>query len=207
MDYTLAQDMIMVVGREGCEALIRVPQNDEADILRALDIGSSGVIVPQIQNIEDRKKTVMFSKFSPTGKRGFNPYVRSGDYNNCNPNYFEEQNNRLLVGIILEGINAIKDLDNIIDDPNTDLVYIGTYDLSAALGMPGDVKNKIVVKSLEDSVKKIRAKGKFAGCMIHNTDDLKRFIELGIRFITYKVDTAITYDSCKQIQNELEKLL
>ena len=207
MDYTLAQDMIMAAECAGCEAIVGVPRNDEAYILRALDIGASGIIVPQIQDIEDRKRTVSFSKFSPTGIRGFNPYVRAGAYNNRGPSYFNEQNNRVLVGISLEGTNAIRDLDNIIDDPDVDLVYIGTYDLSAALGIPGDVKNKIVVESLENAVKKIRAKGKSAGCMIHNVDDLKRFKKLGIQFITFKVDTAIIYDSCKQIRNEFEKLL
>ena len=96
MDYKIAQEMIMAAESEGCEAIIRVPRNDESDILRALDIGASGIIVPHIENIADRKNAVSHSKFSPVGNRGFNPYVRAGQYHGVTGAYFDEQNKRIL---------------------------------------------------------------------------------------------------------------
>jgi 4-hydroxy-2-oxoheptanedioate aldolase len=205
MDYKTAQEMIMAAESEGCEAIIRVPRNDESDTLRALDIGASGIIVPHIENVGDRRNAVSYSKFSPVGNRGFNPYIRAGQYHGVSHTYFEEQNKRILLCIILEGINALKNLEHIISDPEIDAVYIGTYDLSVALGVPGDVSNKKVIKALEASVIRIRDKGKSAGCMVHNVDDLKRFKEIGIQFITYKVDTAIIYESFSEMKRELEK--
>ncbi|OQX21092.1 MAG: hypothetical protein BWK75_03940 [Candidatus Altiarchaeales archaeon A3] len=205
MDYKVAQEMIMAAESEDCEAIIRVPRNDESDILRALDVGATGIIVPHIKNVDDRKKFISYSKFSPIGNRGFNPYIRAGSYHSVDQDYFYEQNNKILLVIIIEGVNGLKELDDIISNPEIDVVYIGTYDLSVALGVPGDVKNKKVIDALKDAVVKIRSKGKSAGCMIHNVDDLKMFKEMGIQFITYKVDTAIIYESFKKMKVALEK--
>lgn len=205
MDYKLAQEMVMAAECEGCDALIRVPRNDESDILRALDTGAAGIIVPHIEKIEDCKKVISFSKFPPLGKRGFNPYIRAGEYHSVQKSYFTKQNNKILVGIILEGNAALNDIENIISDPEIDIVYIGTYDLSVALGVPGDVTNLRVIEALEAAVVKIKKKGKIAGCMIHNAENLKRFKELGIQFIAYNVDSGVLYESFKKMKQELEK--
>ena len=61
-------------------------------------------------------------------------------------------------------------IEKIIDDPEIDLIYLGAYDLSVALGIPGDVKNPKVIKYLEDCAKKISAKGKTAGALFHSID-------------------------------------
>jgi 4-hydroxy-2-oxoheptanedioate aldolase len=205
MDFRVAQQMVISAQIKGCSALVRVSRNDESDILRALDIGADGLIVPHVESIQDREKIIKYSKFLPVGERGFNPYVRSGNYHAVNKDYFEIQNANNLVGIIVEGENGIFNLEQIISDEFVDIVYIGTYDLSVVLGVPGDVRNKKVTDALETAVKKIRNKGKVAGCMIHNVEDLYRFKEIGIQFITYKVDTGIVYDACSSIKKELNK--
>lgn len=205
MDYTLAQDMVMAAECEATEALVRVPRLDESDILRALDVGASGVIVPHIETIEDRNRVVSYSKFPPLGKRGFNPYVRCGGYSKATPEYFDYQNNRVILGLILEGVSALKNLESIIDSPEVDLVYIGAYDLSVALGFSGDVNHPEVLKELEKAVKKIIKAKKCAGCMVHSASDLKKFKDMGVQFMTYKVDSAIIYDAISQIRGEFDK--
>ena len=205
MDYKVAQEMVMAAECEGAEALIRVPRLDESDILRALDLGAAGVIVPHIESVEDRQKVVAYSKFSPIGKRGFNPYVRSGGYHKAKREYFSSQNEKTVLGLILEGVGALKNLEAIIDDPQIDLIYIGTYDLSVALGLAGDVGHPEVLKALEKAAAKIIKAKKSVGCMMHNLADLEKFKKLGIQFITYKVDSAIIYDAVSQVRGEFDK--
>ena len=204
MDFKVAQEMAFAAEAEGKEAIIRVPRLDESDILRALDLGASGIIVPHIESVEDRENVVKFSKYPPAGIRGFNPYVRCGGYKKPEKDYCEVRNKESIVGIMLEGKQALNDLDKIIDDPNIDVVYIGTYDLSVALGLNGEVDHPQVISRLEDAVIKIRKAGKAAGCMINDSAGLKRFKELGIQFICYKVDTAMVYDAVSGIVRELK---
>lgn len=204
MDYARAQLMVMAAAAEGCEALIRVAKNDEADILRALDTGASGVIVPHIDGVEDGRLAISYMKYPPVGIRGFSPYTRAGGYVS-RPGHTTNENKRIITGIIIEGANGFENLSKIIDDPELDLVYIGTYDLSAVLGVPGDVKNRKVLDILEKCVKEIRDKGKVAGCLFHDLDELRYFTDMGIRFLAYKVDSSVLYDGFSFIKNVKDK--
>ncbi|MFH1062505.1 MAG: aldolase/citrate lyase family protein [Candidatus Omnitrophota bacterium] len=203
MDFKTAQEMVLAAEADGCDAIIRVCRNDESDILRALDTGAAGIIVPHIENVEDREKVVRYSKFAPKGDRGFNPYIRAGGYNSVGADYFQLQNEKVLVCIIVEGKEAMANLDEIICDSDIDVVYIGTYDLSVAFGVPGDVKNKKVTNALVNCVEKIIKAGKSAGCMVHNADDLRWFKQIGIQFIAYKADTAIIFDAFSSMKKEI----
>lgn len=205
MDFKTAQEMAFAAEAEGSYALIRVPKLDESDILRSLDCGVSGVIIPHIESIKDRQDAVRFCKYPPDGVRGYNPYVRSGSYKKQSVDFCSKQNKDVIIGIILEGKAALDDLESIIDDQSIDIVYIGTYDLSVAMGLGGDVNHPDVIKKLEDAVKKIIKAGKTAGCMINDAAGLKRLKELGIKFICYKVDTAIIADPVSDIVRELKQ--
>jgi 4-hydroxy-2-oxoheptanedioate aldolase len=170
IDFTCASRMVMAAEAEGCEAIIRVSANNESEILKALDVGASGVIVPHIETINDREKAISFIKYPPQGVRGFSPYARAGGYTS-RKNHTTLENERTLSGIITEGLNSIKNIDKIIDAKELDVVYIGTYDLSVAIGIPGEVKNPKIIEVLKECAVKIRAKGKAVGdYFIHLTN-------------------------------------
>ena len=80
MDYTIAQQMVISAHSENCNAIIRTPRNDESNILKSLDIGSDGIIIPHVNSIEDVEKCISYSKYPPIGNRGYTPYTRSGVY-------------------------------------------------------------------------------------------------------------------------------
>ena len=205
-DFVTAEDMIRGAESEGCSPLVRVPSNSESDILRALDIGAHGIIVPHIESIADREKAISYIKYPPIGIRGFSPYTRAGSYSNLNPNYTTIENQETMTVLIVEGIEGMKNLEGIIDDPQIDAIYIGTYDLSQATGKSGQVNHPQVKESLEECVKKIRRKGKVAGCLIHNKDELRWFIEIGVQFITYLVDDAVLFNAFSEMKMELDKI-
>lgn len=205
IDFKDAQDMVMAAAAEGCAAVIRVAENSESQILRALDTGASGIIVPHVKTVADVDKIVSHSKFAPVGDRGYNPYIRAGDYHGGNPLFFGEQNDKTLVAVIIEGVEGLHNLEQILKNPYVDVVYIGTYDLSVALGVAGEVKHEKVIDTLRKVVRQVKESGKASGCMIHDSNDLEDFKRLGIQFITYKTDTAIIYDAFNGMQKELKR--
>ncbi len=202
INITVASEMVLAT-EEKCDVLIRVPKNDPAHIQYVLDIGSCGVVIPHIKNVEDRKKAVSYVKYPPIGDRGFSPYTKAGNYTN-KTTHTRIHNENTITAIMIEDKHALDNLDQIIDDENVDIVYIGTYDLSVALGIPGDVSNPKVLSELEKAVKTIHKKGKIAGCMAHNKADLDKFKQLGITFVLFKVDTSIISDAIKKIKTEDE---
>lgn len=193
MDFVVAQRMVLAAEAEGCEAIIRVPRNDEVDILRALDTGTSGVVVPHIESASDCARAISYMKYPPVGVRGFSPYARAGGYTSRSDHTVLE-NARIITGIIVEGKFGFENIASILDNHELDLVYIGTYDLSAALGVPGETRNKKVLEFLESSVTLVRQCGKAAGCLFHDLNELDYFREIGVQFLAYKVDSSVLYD-------------
>lgn len=188
--------MVMAAEADGAEAVIRVSSNDESGIGKALDTGASGVIVPHIERAIESKKALSFIKYPPQGVRGFSPYVRAGAYSS-RKGYTLAENKRTLSGIIVEGHEGIRGIDSIIDDPRLDLVYLGAYDISASLGMPGEVSNPKVMDILKGCVKKIRVKKKAVGALFHSEQELKLFKSIGVQFLCYRVDSDILFNAFK----------
>lgn len=193
-DFQNVARMIMAANADGCEAVVRVSTNDEAQILKVLDLGASGVIVPHIESVADRLRALSFMKYPPAGSRGFSPYTRGGGYS-VQPGQIEFSNKRILTGIIIESLQAVDNLDEIINDPDLDIVYLGAYDLSVSLGIPGDVRNEKVIKIIEDCTKKIIAQGKISAGLFNSEADLNFFKSIGLKFACYGVDTSVLYQS------------
>lgn len=194
IDFTMAQNMIFAAHSERKQAYIRVPTIDEAWILRSLDMGCDGMIFPQVSGVEQIKKIIKYSCFPPKGERGFNPYITAGGYSAVPADYFSAENKRIQLGIILEGKEAFERLDDILKFDEIDILYIGQYDLSVALGIPGQIENPELLNLMDNAVKKINAAGRKAGCMVHSVNDAKKTIEQGFNFVVYKVDSGILFN-------------
>lgn len=198
-DFVTAGRMVRAARGRGAAALIRVGADSELDILRALDSGADGVIVPHIETVEARRRAMSYIQYPPKGKRGFSPYTPAAEYGTAS-GYTEAANNRTIAGIIVEGEAGIAEIDDIADDPNLDLVYIGTYDISASLGIPGKTRDDRVLAVLEACAAKVAAKNKIVGCLYHDARERELFIKLGITFLCYSVDAAVIKDAfCGQV--------
>lgn len=206
MDYEMAGKMVMAAEVEGCTAIIRVPMNNESIILRALEVNPEGVIIPHVETAEERKRIIKAIKFSPLGNRSLNPYVRAGGYRS-QTGFTKEQNERTIAAILVESLKGIKNIKSILNDPQLDIVYMGSYDISAALGVPGETKHPKVINALTKMAKIILNKKKTAGCLFHTEDDLKFFQKIGVKFLCYKVDTGIVFGEVQRVRKLISKYL
>jgi 4-hydroxy-2-oxoheptanedioate aldolase len=198
VDYTTAQRMVTSAHSENCDAIIRTPKNDESNILKSLDIGSDGVIIPHVNSIEDVEKCISYSKYPPIGNRGYTPYTRSGGYS-VKDGYKEDTNKNSFVGVIIESKEGLDNIESIVSNKYVDMVYIGTYDISADLGC--SVIDKKVLDELERCSKIVRDAGKSVGCLFHSKEELNFFKGIGINLLVYSVDSSILYNEFSQIKN------
>jgi len=205
------QNMIRAAEAKNITAIVRVPRNEETEILKVLDIGAHGIEVPQINNGIQAKKLRMSAKYSNMGERGVCCYVRSADYsqiqedNETKKQYFNEANQETLIIAHIEGLEGIQNLDNIIKEDTIDIIFIGPYDLSQSLGIPGQVHNKEVINEMEKIVEKIKNNNKIAGTFVESREDIKRWAEIGVQYFAYSVDVGIFYDKCREIVSEFQE--
>tara|TARA_B110000046_G_scaffold135156_1_gene141439 strand:+ start:3097 stop:3885 length:789 start_codon:yes stop_codon:yes gene_type:complete len=187
----------------GCSPIIRIPTNSPWMVSQALDQGAHGIMVPGINDFASAKKFVSSTKFHPIGNRGFTPFTKSGGFTNrMNSEYSSRANDFTLSSIIIESLEGLNDLENILKIKDLDIIYFGAYDLSQALGFPGEVKNSKVISIIQNATNKVISSGKIAGGFVPQSEsDIDWLLDMGIKFITYNVDSDILFDSSNKIVN------
>lgn len=125
--------MLQAISQTETVPFVRVAWNDPAAIMKALDLGAMGVIVPLVNNAEEAARAVSACRYPPVGMRSNGP-VRASFY--AGPNYVPEANNEIIVMAMIETKEGIENLEAICATPGLDAVYIGPSDLSFALGLP-----------------------------------------------------------------------
>ena len=191
-----------------CSCFVRVPSNTDWMALQALDQGAHGIIVPQINDFESAKQFIQNTKYSPIGNRGYSPFTLPGNYENSKiKNYTNESNKNIVNIIIIESVEGINNIDEILKLKEIDVVYIGAFDLSKSLGMPGDIYNKKIVNIVKNTAEKITKSGKIAGSFVPNTvDEVKFCLDLNLKFITYSLDSLKLRDSYIREIDEIKKI-
>ena len=190
----------------GLLPVVRVGTLSETDIARVLDLGVAGVQVPQLSTAAQAKLAAQWSRFAPKGSRGVCRFVRAADFSlQARTEYFEDANEITVIGMV-EGVAGIRNLDEILEVDGIDVLFVGPYDLSQALGVIGDVENPRVINQIEIIVAKCKARNRSVGTFVDNMATAKRYKELGIQYLAYSVDVGIFADACRKISEELRAL-
>jgi 4-hydroxy-2-oxoheptanedioate aldolase len=200
--------MIRAAQSRGVGALVRLGRINEEHILSALDLEADGVLTAHVESREQAREVVSLCKYAPAGQRGFSPYTRAGRYGGGDITaHAESQNERTLVGVILEGRQALQEIDAILETPHLDLVYLGAYDLSQSLGIPGEVDNPEIRKHLEVCVRKARDAGLAAGGFVaRSADDVAWMVDIGMQFVTCLPDCAMLHRAMRQTVEDFRRL-
>lgn len=191
-DVTALDSCVRACEAAGAVPLVRIPGLNPSAAQWALDLGAHGIVVPQVGNATDVENVVKMAKYAPMGHRGYNPFTRAANYANPPDNRSGKLNNDFsLTCVIIENECAVADLARICATPGLDVIYMGIYDLSVALGCNGDTKHPHVVEVVELAIRQIRAAGKAAGMMVRSQQDIAKALTLGANFLVYSVDTFI----------------
>jgi 4-hydroxy-2-oxoheptanedioate aldolase len=199
-----AQDMCIAADAAGVAPIIRVGGIDEWMILRALDIGSAGVQVPQINTADDANAVVHAAKYDPAGQRGLSIFTRAGDYfANDGEGHTDRQNEETTVVVHIEGQTGLDNLDEIMTVDGIDVLFLGPYDISQSLGIPGQVRDKKVEDALRKAAADARSQGRAVGSYAKDVDMGKWLLDIGVQYLSINVDATIYMQACRSIVEDL----
>ena len=191
----------------GVNVLVRPSHISKESIQHALDQGADGIQVPNIDSKEDALKVVDYSKYPNLGSRGYSPFVPSSNYINNGTEWNEEMNNNLITGINIEGKEAISNIESILEINELDIIFVGLFDLSKAMGIPGKVNDSKVVNKLKNVVELCKTKGISIGTIATSFEHMNFLLKLGVNFIVYMVDMNVLSDSYKEINKSFKNCL
>lgn len=205
-DMETAENLIRAAEVSGMVPIIRVPCNESHMILRALDIGASGIQVPHVSTKEEAESVVEYAKYHPMGQRGLSPFTRAAKYGIRAEGHTVRSNEDTMVIVNVEGIEGIRNIKEISKVKGVDVVFIGPYDLSQSLGKPGKVDDADVVSLIKGNAKNIKEAGKVSGSFARDMKYMEILFDCGVQYITYKVDSAVVAQTYNDIKTAFNKL-
>ena len=194
-----AEELIRTIDLCGVAPLVRLSDNDPIQIKRVMDAGAHGVIVPMVNSSADAEKAVAALRYSPQGKRGVG-LARAQGYGNAFEPYKEWLKQDSVIIAQIEHIEAVDNLEEILSVDGIDGFFVGPYDLSGSLGIPGDFGHPLMKKALAKIVSLGKSSIKAQGIHVVEPDveQLRGRIEEGYRFIAYSLDTRMLDVACRK---------
>ncbi|MFE2998727.1 HpcH/HpaI aldolase/citrate lyase family protein [Nocardia sp. NPDC059246] len=189
--------MVQAAAIRGTPAVVRVPWNEPSSIMRALDAGADGVIIPMINSGTDAQAAAEATRFPPRGTRSWGPLRPAMTY----PGYSPELANELAVCLVMvETVEAVANIDAILDVAEVDGVFVGPKDL--AISRTGHVANAIDSPESLEMFRKIaaacRARGLVAGTICDTAEEVRLCREMGYSLIALRPDAVLLGDSMRQ---------
>lgn len=204
LSFSKAIQLILAAEANRMNSIIRVPKLDSSYVLRALDVGAHGVQIPHISTKEDAKQAVSYAKYHPLGERGLAPNSRVGGFSYKNrESHATEQNEQSLVVLNVEGTTGIDNLQGILEVDGFDVIFLGPYDISQAVGRPGEITHPEVQSLLKQSAELIHEYGMSVGCFAQTEDQFDFCKKIGVDYLTYSSDGAICRDAFDRITQNL----
>jgi 4-hydroxy-2-oxoheptanedioate aldolase len=203
IDYPNAINMLQAISTTETTPLARVNWNEPGQIMKILDAGCYGVICPMVSNRKEAEKFVQACQYPPKGYRSFGP-IRASIYGGAD--YAKKADNEILKLAMIETKEALEKLDEILDTPNLDGVYVGPADLSLAVGEePGFDKeeNTKAYSEIMRILEAVKKKNLLAGLHNGTPEYAKKMINKGFNLVTVGSDSRYIASGAK---SDLEKL-
>lgn len=199
----LAAHLIRAADAAGITPFVRVPSVDPGVIKQVLNLGARGIIIPHATK-QDCIDAVEAVRYAPKGVRGSCPAIRAARY--TQPDWAEwtrHANNQISVIPLLEEKGDIDAADEILAIDGVDIVFLGPFDYSVALGIPGaSFDHPVMAGTLDRLVKSARSRSKYVmtsvGARI-DTGYARQIFARGVRLISYSADALVFLEACKQI--------
>ena len=199
-DIDMVSQMCISALDVGCTPVVRIPGKQHFHASRILDGGAQGVIVPHVDTVEEAKTAVDWCKFPPVGHRSSPGPVPQLSYSKYNlAETMRLCNENTLVVIMLETWGAIKLADDIAALEGVDVLHIGSNDLTADLGIPGQYNHEKVIECYRIMTDACKRHGKFAGMGgIYDEENATRYIRMGCTFINSGGDLGFMTDGANK---------
>ncbi len=158
-DLGLVNQMVMAAELAGVTSMIRIPGNDENLILRLLDAGAQGIIIPHIEGLEGAKRAVDAVRYAPMGHRGGAGGTRAARFGTVSwDEHTRTSNENIILSVMTEDERGISEIGQIAALPGIDLVSIGPTDFSEYMGIR-DPQSPVIRARLEELAAEVKAAG------------------------------------------------
>lgn len=205
-DIDAAGELVRAAHGAGITPLVRVLRNDPGLIMKALDLGAHGVVIPHIRSRTEAMAAVDAAKYPPFGSRGSCPYVAAAGYSFGEWRTYQEwTNNEVTVMVLIEDEEGVKNVDEIVSVRGVDMVFLGPFDMSVGMGLKGDSGHPEVTKNLEKVTAACVKRGLPVMYAATTPEEVKTWAEKGVRLFVHGSDIQLLVQGMSSFLEEVSR--
>lgn len=182
--------------------IVRTPACDEVAIKKVLDLGATGIIVPQTNNADQVADVVRFARYAPEGARGVG-LARAHGYGFRFAEYVQNANKETVVIVQAEHKDAVANIEAMTKVPGIDAILLGPYDLSASMGKMGQINDADVLSAIDRVTTTCKAANIPLGYFGITAEAVKPYIQMGYTLIVAGVDVLFLGNGARRMKKDL----
>ena len=187
---------------DSCFAAVRVPETTSTYVARVLEAGAEGVIFPRISTEEQARKAVSLCKYPPLGNRGVG-VSRAQGYGTTFSEYLEVANERIACILQIEDELGAKNASKISAVDGVDALFVGPYDLSMSMGIPGEVAHENIKKIIR-RLPEVISKETGLGILTTDMAAVKEYTGFGYNLMACGIDTQLLSNGARELLKAVE---
>jgi len=185
--------------------LVRVPLSAPHDVGKALDLGALGIVTPGVTSAEAGAAAVRLTRLPPRGSRGASPSTRQLHYSAVPfTTLTAEDAPQPVIVLQVEARLATTDLAGILDIEGLGVIFIGPYDLSTSLGLPGQFDHPRVREAISEIVSRAAERNVAVGIWVPDAPSARFWVERGVRFVTVSNNELMLFGAAASLRRAVE---
>jgi 4-hydroxy-2-oxoheptanedioate aldolase len=201
----VARHLIRAAEAAGAAPFVRVPLSAPHDAGKALDLGAAGIVTPGVTTAEAGASAVRLTRFPPHGSRGATPSTRQLHYSAVPFTTLTAAGApQPLIVLQVEARLATMDLGGILGIEGLAVIFIGPYDLSTSLGLPGQFDHPTVREAISEIVDRAAERNVAVGIWAPDAPSARFWVERGVRFMTVSNNELMLFGAASTLRREVE---
>lgn len=202
-DEAMMYNQLQVLGGSETTPIVRIDDITRPNVQHILDAGASGIMFPQIQTEKDAEAAVKMMYYPPRGIRGTARAVRAMGFGRTADAYVANLDKTILGIAQIETISALKRIDAIAAVDGVDVLFVGPFDLTTALGIFGQLDHILYQKAIRDVADAAKKHGKATGVLLRDPKEYHMYHDLGYRFLACGADGAFVRQGADDMVKQL----
>ena len=204
-DQLMLEHMIRAADCVGLPTIVRVSSASEEYILKALDLGASGVQLPGLETVEEVRRALCCTKYAPMGCRGLSFSQRTAGYGTLDSQDYIRRSNEGLINVVhIENKAMAEQVRELCRIEEIDVLFVGPMDISQSLGHPGEPGHPEVAEVIQRVLRVCREQGKASGIFVGTPEAAQRYLDQGVSYVVIASDLGFMTWGYRQMRQCLE---
>lgn len=206
-DYSDVAKMFAVAREAGIPPMVRIPEVKREVVLKYMEMGARGILLPNAETVEQAKALVNYSKYYPQGNRGVSLLRAHTGFDKIDSatDFMKKSNEENILMLQIESPIAVKNIDDLLAVDGIDAAFVGPNDLSQSMGIMGQMENPLFIEAVDKVIAAAKKRNKFAGIHLMSVDALEPWIKKGMTLNLWANDIIMMMNAAKAGLAKLKK--